>query len=207
LHQVGSTAFESTPDAATFRSRLVQLLGGALEKRFPGKTTVVDTSAEASDAATWGKLEDQISRIRLEKLGSYPVPVRLDIPAQLGPAFANADAAVLLVRAEAYYLSTGQRVARAAVPILLSLASGAAAGAAAQALPAGTTVTYPVFGPGPDQETVLLQMFLLHAQTRELLWYGQVLTQQYFRDDGVVESITAKAAEQIPSAYLAARAP
>lgn len=209
LHQVGNAAFESTPEATRFRARVVQLLGGALEKRFPGKVAVVDAPAQASEGAAWGALETQISKIRLDKLGCYPVPVRFDIPAGIASAFANANTGVLLVRAEAYYQSSGQRVARAAGPILWSIVSAAAVSTAAQALalPAGTIVTYPVFGPSPDRETVLFQMFLVHAQTRELLWYGQLSTQQYFNDDGVIESITLNAADQIPSAYLAGGTP
>jgi hypothetical protein len=43
-----------------------------------------------------------------------------------------------------------------------------------------------------------VQLLLIHSQTREVLWYGQVVYPQYFKHKGVTEETARKATEQIP---------
>jgi hypothetical protein len=48
-------------------------------------------------------------------------------------------------------------------------------------------------------------MFLVHASTRELMWYGQVILPQYYKREQVTETAATKAAEQVPAAFLEGR--
>lgn len=204
LRKIGTDGFETTAAAAEFKNNLLKELGASLATRFGDQASIQSGSKEILETKVWAHLEQQVSKIRLEKLGFYPRPVRVDMPEALTSMLGNSSQALLLLRAEGHYLSTGQRVARVAVPLLLT-AAGAVAGASVAASNPGASVVYPIFGPGPSQETVLLQVYLVHAQTRELLWYAQVVTPSRFDDEGVTEAVARKTIEQIPGAILAPR--
>ena len=75
-------------------------------------------------------------------------------------------------------------------------------GSAAEAQATGSPgYIYPVFGARPNSDTVRARMFLIHSETRELLWVGQVLMPAYFKHKQVVETTARKAAEQAPTAW------
>src|SRR3972149_5389922 len=62
--------------------------------------------------------------------------------------------------------------------------------------------TYTVFGGFPSSERILVQMFLVHSSTRELMWYGQAFMPQFFKHEQVIEKTATKAAEQVPAVFL-----
>jgi len=144
-------------------------------------------------------LEDHLKTLRLEKIGFYPVPRRLTLTPAVAGKLKDIGGVVLLVRAEAYYLKSNDRFMRAAAPLLLSFASGATA----LSTQPGPIYTFLVFGGVPQSEVVFVQIYMVHAETQELLWYGQVQSPDNFKRDNLLEELIQRVVAQIPSAFIA----
>lgn len=53
-----------------------------------------------------------------------------------------------------------------------------------------------------SEDIILAQFFLLNGTTKEILWFGQVTSQNNFAQDHAIEQVAQQAAMQIPSAFL-----
>ncbi|MGO9199651.1 MAG: hypothetical protein ACLQM8_03820 [Limisphaerales bacterium] len=191
---------EASSDAAGFTSRFLTAFEAAVKRRF-GAQAAWAAPAELAGEEFWQQLARQLNGLNVSMIGFTPAPRRLEFPAAAQASLAALDGAVLLVRAEARYLGAGRLISRAAVPLLLT--AGSAAGGYAAAKSAGASFyTYSVFGPPASSDAILVQMFLVHTGTRELMWFGQLLMPQYYKQPQVTENTAARAAEQVPSAFL-----
>ena len=200
IHQLGDKAeiMESSPDAEDFRTNVIEGFKKELPKHFGAKAEVRQ-EAELQNTNTWIELEDNLKTLRLEKIGFYPVPRRLDLTPKVASKLKDIGGIVLLVRTEAYYLKSNDRFMRAAAPLLLSFASGATA----LSTQPGPIYTFLVFGGLPQSEVVFVQIYMIHAETQELLWYGQVQSPDNFKRDNLLEELIQRVVAQIPSAFIA----
>jgi hypothetical protein len=202
IKKVGSKAegFETSSDATNFTSRFLTAFETTIKQRFGSQAELATPTNLVSDAV-WQELARQVEGINIATVGFTPTPRRLDFTAGENASLADLDGAVLLVRAEAHYMGKGAIFARAAIPILL--AAGSAAGGIAVAQSTGASFyTYTAFGAAPSSDVIMVQMFLVHSSTRELMWYGQVIMPQFYKHEQVTERTATKAAEQIPAAFL-----
>jgi len=200
-HKVGAAGFDDATASRAFSDRFLRSLERTLNRRFPSRVQRRDVGEFAS-TADWAELQASLSGNRVEKIGFYPVPVYLKLSAQRQAQVSGIGGAVLFVRAEAYYLGSGARFARAAVPILL-MAGSAAAGAAAAGAAGSPVFVYGVYGPAPNQDFLHAQYFLVHAQTGEVMWVGQVDAPAHFENDAAVESVARAIGDGIPQGALA----
>jgi len=197
--QIGDT-FQ--PDSPEFRNSFITTFQGVMQRRFGNKSSTASVAALEGNAAVMEALEGAVKGVDMSQLAARPTPVVIDFPAEVRTAMTREGGAVLFVRAEAHYLSGGARFARVAIPILLSAASAAAAGVAAAQASGPSFYPYYILGVAPTQDLVLAQGFLVHAQTRELLWFGQATALAHYEDSGVTSRVAEKLAEQVPAAVL-----
>ncbi len=202
IQRLGSKAegFETSSDAVSFTNRFLTVLDATIKQRF-GSQAVLTTPTNLVTDAFWQNLARQMEGINVATIGFTPTPRRLSFTTEENASLTALDGAVLLVRTEAHYLGKGAIFARAAVPLLLSAGSAAGGYAAAQSTGA-SFYTYSIYGGIPSTEGILVQMFLLHSSTRELMWYGQAFMPQFFKHEQVTENTARKAAEQVPAAFL-----
>jgi hypothetical protein len=192
---------ETSSNAAEFTNRFLTTFESKIKARFAQQATLLTQTNLASEAF-WQQLSRQMKGVRISTIGFTPVPIKLNFPADINAQLDELDGAILFVRVEAHYVGKGAIFMRAAVPILLSAASAAGGMAAAQS--AGSPVyVYNVYG-GMDtsSDLILVQMFLVHSHTRELMWYGQVAMPAFYELEHVTEKTATKAAEQVPAAFL-----
>ena len=195
-------AFDLSSEAVLFTNRFLTAFEQGVKGRF-GERARLATDDQLISEESWNQLTKQLEGVSISTIGYTPAPRRLNFSAAINAKLAELDGAVLLVRAEAYYLGKGAIFARAAIPLLLS-AGSAAAGAAGASASGASSYSYSIYGAPPSSDVILVQMFLVHSQTRELLWYGQVVMPQYFKQEQVTEKTATKAVEQIPAGLLAA---
>ena len=193
-------ALETTADSVDFGQRFMAAFNATLKKRLGMDPVISKESALTSDEC-WRQLIQNMENVCPEKVGFYPTPLQMQVPAEISSALASVGDAVLFVRAEAYYLGSGAQFGRVATALLLTAGSAAAGYSVASA--AGSPMfMYTAHGPGPSGDAILVQLFLVHAKTRELLWVGQVVNPQYFKIADNIGDTARKAAEQIPGSFL-----
>jgi hypothetical protein len=195
---------DDSDESKTFRQEFVWKLSRELVKRF-GRAAQVNKDVQLTPVAAqtvWSRLDDQMANVRVEKIGYYPQPVRVDVDTRALGIAAKAGAAVVLVRAEAYYLGTGTQIVRAAVPILLTAAS--AAGGAAVAASAGAPLyVYPVFGPiTANEDAMIAEVYVVHPWTKELLWTGRAAARGHYTNSAVIEGVVTNLVNAIPSRFV-----
>jgi hypothetical protein len=202
VQKIGSNTnrFAVSPEAEAFTNRFLTAFRTTMSQRFGSQAALAQPAALVTEAF-WQRLAGLMQGISVATIGYTPVPKRLEFMADENASLAALDGAVLLVRAEARYVGGGTVFVRTAIPLLLTAGSAAAGYSVANAT-GSPSYTYTVFGPAPSSDAVLVQMFLVHSGTHELMWFGQVILPQYFKHPQVTEKAATKAAEQVPAAFL-----
>lgn len=198
--QIGKDFQAQAPE---FNKNFVSSFQHVMQTRFGQHVSAPHRSSLEGSAAVMGALEAAVKGIDMSQLSARATPLVINLPPEARAAMADIGGAVLFLRAEAYYLGGGARFARVAVPVLLTVA-GAAAGASAAHATGAPVYAYNVYGPGPTQDSLVAQAFLVHSQTRELLWFGQAVAAAHYEASGVTEQVASRLAEQVPSAILLA---
>jgi hypothetical protein len=192
-------AFDTSNAATEFTNRFLGSLQVTLKARFSNHVSMASSAMPGDEI--WKQLTNRVNGVLIPTIGFTPAPLRLDFTPEINASIGALDGGVLLVRAEAHYLGGGRLFARAVLPIVLSAGSAAAGFGAAQAT-GGSSYMYQIYGAPPMSDMIQVQLFLVHAKTRELMWYGQVVMPQYFQHEKVTENTAIKAAEQVPAAFL-----
>ena len=202
IQKIGSKTDLSaeSPDAASFTNRFLTALQAKLKQRF-GSQADLAQPADLVTGTFWQRLARQMEGINVATIGFRPVPKRLGFAETENASLAALDGAVLLVRAEAHYLSGGAVFVRSAIPLLLTAGSAAGSYAVAQSLGA-SFYTYSVFGVAPSKDAILVQMFLVHSSTRELMWDGRLLMPQYHKHAQVTENTAVEGRRANPGGVL-----
>jgi len=188
-------------EAPAFRSGFLSVFERVLRSRFGTQLSQSNGHLLDGNDAVMTALETAVKEVDMSQLATRPTPLRVELPEEAETALAELGGAALFLRAEAHYLGGGTRFVRAAVPVLLTAASAAGGMAAAGSIGSPVFV-YTVHGPLPTQDTVVAQAFLVHSETRELLWLGQAMLPRHYKDSGAIDEVARRLAEQVPSAFL-----
>lgn len=176
-------------------------LGGistSLDEKFSHPIAIEKIEDPIQSEIAWMKLEKSLENVNFDKLPHYSVKPKVEIEDGISKLLKDKSGKVLLLRVEAYYLDKGQRIKKAALPILASIVSGVAAQSSASANNSGS-YTYSVFGPPPQKELLVAQMFMIDAGSHELLWVGEASVPENFETQGVILQVTEKLVSRIPA--------
>jgi len=204
VRKIGDSSYanETSQLTSAFRSRCMKALTDITKNRF-GEIVRIQKVEQLEDPELWESLNNKLDEIRVEKIGFYPIPPRVELSPEFDRPLSDLGGAVLLVRAEAYYLGKLKRFKKTAIPLALTFASAL--------LMEGTTVgssgtsdyyIYPVFGPEPEKELVFIQLYLVDSESKELLWFGQSQIPTHFDREGVVDNLAETSVGQLPSAFF-----
>lgn len=207
-HVIGQARriLDSNPESARYRSLFLDTFHSTIGEQAPKYGAEHEMTA-AQYEAVWNVVEERLKKHCFERIPYLPEPLQMD----LGPLGLerqqSEDKYLLLLRAEAYYVSGGKRFARIAAPLILT-AAGAAIGAnnpvASHTSGMTTTTTYvfPVFGVGPQEDTIVIQKVLIHPGTGHIEWCGQLVARAYYRKPDAVRQLARQAAQLVPDAFL-----
>ena len=196
---------DQSDDSRQFVTRFKEAFSQKLRQRF-AKAVVMAEDDRMARADYWIEVETNLKKIQLERLGYYSVPPRMEVSPGFDAVLSANEGAVLLVRAEAIYLTKEQRTDRVLASLAVSIISAGVGMSVPIRAGSSRIAIYPVSSPGQSDEVVVAQMLLVHGKTKEVFWFGQVVLSDDYRRDSVVEDIARQAAAQLPSRYISAPA-
>jgi hypothetical protein len=192
---------DNTTESLDFKSRMLTSFEKEIRHRFQEKAKIQEV-LEWEDENFVQNLLDQIKNIRLEKIGYTTFPISLHFDPKDEKYLSSLQGTILFLRGEAWYEGKGKKILKGLLPILLT-AGSVSIGYNAAINSGASGFAFNIFGALPSTNTVLLQMFLVHSQTKELLWYGQVLfSPAHFKTPEVIEKTAVQGAKQIPSMFI-----
>lgn len=207
-HVVGqrSSALDNDRESVQYCSLFLDAFRDTLQEQGTACTTEGDLPV-AQYSEIWAAVEQHLKEHCFERIPYLPKPLKLDLE-HLGLGRGNtSDKYILLLRAEAYYISGGKRLTRIAVPLIMT-AAGVAIGVnnpvASNELGMVTTTTYayPVFGVGPQEDSIVIQEVLIHPATGGIEWCGQLVARAYYRKPEAVRQLAQQAAQLIPDEFI-----
>jgi len=196
--QVIGGSFISDPNGP-FEREVSTVLRYELEKRLGAvfQSTAVSTTF-TNHAGLLQALDEVDKRVPdYMYLKATPDPVTVNVPDDVKRKMRDIGGGILLFKANALYLSTTANALRVGVPLALTVLS-AAAGAGGASASGSSYYTYNVYSIAPKSDMIIVQGYLVHSQTCELLWLGQMAVPGSFKKGNATCQAASGVARQLP---------
>ena len=201
----GTIELDQTKEAEKFRSQFITTFINQLSERCENSSLIkLEEIEKLENVEFWREIESELNNIRVDMIEYYPVPMRIDLSQDFLNSISHIDGKILLLRAEALYLTGAERFFKAATPMIIAGASSAI-GQNNPLMVDGNTGVYFVTVVDTSyttKNTIIVQMLLVDSKTKEILWFGQIDNPDKYEREGVTTKTAELCSKQIPKKFL-----